>query len=152
MRKPIALALAAGLAAAVTGTTASAVDAEDAIEYRQGVFQVIKWDFGPMVGMAKGKIPFDAEAFAMHAERVAAMAPRALEGFVEGSSSDDHDTDAKAEIWADWDKFEGGMQKLENGTAKLAEVAAGGDEMAMKKQLGEVGKTCKGCHDNFREE
>ena len=33
---------------------------------------------------------------------------------------------------------------------KLAEVAAGGDEAAMKEQFGKTAKTCKGCHDDFK--
>jgi len=30
-------------------------------------------------------------------------------------------------------------------------VSKGGDEGAIKAQIGAVGKACAGCHDNFRE-
>jgi len=33
---------------------------------------------------------------------------------------------------------------------KLAEVAVGGDEDAIKEQFGKVGKTCKACHKEFK--
>lgn len=37
-----------------------------------------------------------------------------------------------------------------DSTAKLAEVAKGGDEGATKAQSGEAVKGCKGCHDEYR--
>jgi cytochrome c556 len=30
-------------------------------------------------------------------------------------------------------------------------VAAGGEEAAMKEQFGKTAKTCKGCHDDFKD-
>jgi cytochrome c556 len=35
--------------------------------------------------------------------------------------------------------------------AKLAQVSKGGDENAVKTQIGAVGKACAACHDDFRE-
>ena len=82
-----AVAAAAVCAGPVIAQDAKAV--KRAIEYRQGVLRVIGWDMGPMGAMAKGKIPFDAAEFARRAERLAIMAPRALEGFPEGTASVD---------------------------------------------------------------
>jgi cytochrome c556 len=33
----------------------------------------------------------------------------------------------------------------------LPKVAAGGDAAAVKEQFGKLGKTCKACHDEFKE-
>ena len=150
MRLPAPIPVAAVLATAFTAGAWAQVKPEDAIEYRKSVFTVVKWDFGPMAAMVKGKIPFDAMQFSAHANRVANMAPRALEGFIPGT--DEGDTRAKPEIWTDWDTFESRMQTFVDHSAKLAALAGEGDEAAIKKQFGETGKACKACHDDFRED
>ncbi len=144
------LALAGLLTLGVVGV-AGADEAEDAIKYRKGVFQVVKWNFGPMGAMVKGKIPYDKDAFAAKAENVAAVSGMALEGFPEGSDFG-ADTTAKANIWEEWDKFKGGMEKFDQEAKKLSEVAKTGDMDAIKPQFAAVADTCKGCHDNFRKE
>ncbi|HVY04376.1 MAG TPA: cytochrome c [Burkholderiales bacterium] len=121
---------------------------EEAIKYRKGVYAVIGWNFRPMAGMVKGEIPYDAAAFARHAEIVAYMSKLPLEGFVAGSESGD--TKAKPEIWLDMDDFKAKMEKMQAETARLAEVAKGGDLGAIKAQFGETGKACKACHDKYR--
>ena len=146
-------ALVSGMAVAmlVMGSLAHASEeADKAIEYRQNVFNVIKWHFGPMGGMVKGKVDFDAADFARRAELVAALAKMPAEGFGEGT--DMGDTRAKAEIWQNKAKFDEGMSLMAERAAALAEVAKAGDMNTIKPAFGELAKTCKGCHDNFREE
>ena len=121
---------------------------EDAIKYRQGVYRVIGWNFGPMAAMAKGEKPYDAAAFARHAEIVAFMSKLPLEGFVPGS--DTGETKAKPEIWLDMDDFKAKLEKMQAEATKLAEVAKAGDLNTSKAQLGETGKACKACHDKYR--
>jgi cytochrome c556 len=48
-------------------------------------------------------------------------------------------------------KFKQYASQLENETAKLAAATKGGDEAAIKAQIGAVGKVCGSCHDDFRE-
>lgn len=130
-------------------TLALATDVEEAIEYRQGVFNTMKWHFGPMAGMVKGKIDFDAAEFSRRAELVAVLAKMPNEGFIAGS--DLGETDAKSEIWESKDKFDAGMDALAKNAAALADAAKSGDMNIIKPAFGELGKTCKGCHDDFRE-
>jgi len=122
---------------------------ERAVDYRQGVMNVYAYNVTSMKDMVKGKTEFDAAAFARHAKDLAAAARLdVLAGFPEDSINDDSDaTDA---IWLDWNKFEENHQALQEHSAKLSEVAAGGDEAAMKEQFGATAKTCKGCHDDFK--
>ncbi|SEI76127.1 Cytochrome c556 [Allopseudospirillum japonicum] len=124
--------------------------AQDAIEYRRAVFQLVKWNFAPMGDMVKGKTEFDAERFEVLAQRLAALSEMPLEGFsVEGS--DKGDTKARAEIWSQWDDFAAGMQQFEKNAQELASVASSGDLEQIKPAFAAVGKTCKGCHDNFKD-
>ena len=125
-----------------------AADAEKAIKYRRGVFNVMGWNFGSMAAMVKGKIPFDANLFARNAEIVAFMSQLPLEGFVEGS--DEGDTKARSEIWLNMEDFEAKMKKMQKEVSVLAEISKKGNFDASKSQLKEVGATCKGCHDDYR--
>ncbi|MEK6663744.1 MAG: cytochrome c [Pseudomonadota bacterium] len=122
---------------------------EEAIKYRQGVMAAQGWNMNAMGAMVKGEKPYDKAEFAKRAVNLAALNKMALEGFtIEGS--DKGETKAKPEIWTSMDKFKGGVDKLNAESAKLAQAAQGDDLNAIKAQFGEVGKVCKGCHDNFR--
>lgn len=151
-RKTALSCLAAALCGAAALAQAHAAEptpAQRAVAYRQGVFHAIAWNFGPMAGMVKGEIPFDAKAFALRAERVAFLSTLPLEGFIPNSRVGK--TDAKPEIWENMDDFRAKMQTLETEAGKLAEVAKTASSVdAVKAQFGKVGQSCKDCHDKYK--
>lgn len=59
-------------------------------------------------------------------------------------------TRAKAEIWSKPGEFASAQKFFEQNAEKLSAAAGAGDVAAVRAQYGEVGKACKGCHDNFR--
>ena len=143
-----ALAFAGAL---TTTVVASAEDkaGQAAVDFRESAMTIYKWYLGPMGAMVKGKVPFDQAAFRQHAEGLATAAQLdLLPGFPEGS---DKDTEARPEIWERWSDFQARYRELQEQSGKLAQIAATGDEAAMKAQFGETANTCKGCHDDFRE-
>lgn len=149
MNRKTLIAGAIGALALNLSLTALAAKPEDAIKYRRGVMAAQGWNVGAMGAMVKGEKPYDKAEFAQRAANLAALTKMSLEGFlVEGS--DKGDTKAKPEAFAEMDKFKAGMEKLNTEAGKLAQVAAGGDLAAIKPQFGEVAKTCKACHDNYR--
>lgn len=120
-----------------------------AIDFRESVMTAFKWYLGPMGAMAKGKIPFDAARFRSRADGLAnATRLDVAEGFPEGSIAE---SEAKAEIWDNWDEFLGKYQSLQEEAVKLQQVAASGDEQAMMAQFKRTAETCGGCHKKFRE-
>lgn len=123
---------------------------EDAIKYRKAGMTVMAAHFSRVAGMAQGKIPFDAKVAAQNAEVAAFMSALPFAGF--GPGTDKGDTKAKPEIWAEMDKFNAGAKKMQDEMAKLNAAAKGGNLDAIKAAAGEVGKTCKGCHDDYRKE
>ena len=123
---------------------------EDAIKYRKGAFTVMAAHFGRVAGMAQGKIPFDAKVAAQNAEVATFMSTLPFAGF--GPGTDKGETRAKPEIWAEMDKFNAGAKKMQDEMAKLNVAAKSGNLDAIKAAAGEVGKTCKGCHDDYRKE
>jgi cytochrome c556 len=139
---PSKLLMAAALVGMATALPAAAQFAkpEDAIKYRKSGMFVMATHFGRVAAMANGRVPFDAKVAADNAEIAAAMSK--LPG----------DTKAKPEIWAEMDKFRAGATKMQDEMAKLNVAAKGGNLDAIKVAAGDVGKTCKGCHDNYRKE
>ena len=139
-------------AALVTALPAAAQFAkpEDAIKYRKGAFTVMATHFGRVAGMAQGKIPFDAKVAAQNAEVATVMSTLPFAAF--GPGTDKGETRAKPEIWAEMDKFNAGAKKMQDEMAKLNVAAKSGNLDAIKAAAGDVGKTCKGCHDDYRKE
>ena len=133
----------------LAGSAQAADPVQMAVEYRQALMNVYAWNLTSLRPMVKGDAPFNAELFARHAKDLAAAAElEAIAAFPEDSINDE--SDAREEIWLDFDTFKKRHEALREQSAKLAAVAAGGDEAAMKAQFGETGKTCKGCHDDFK--
>ncbi|MGD9831734.1 MAG: cytochrome c [Piscinibacter sp.] len=143
------LIAAAALATALPAA-AQFAKPEDAIKYRKGAFTVMAAHFGRVAGMAQGKIPFDAKVAAQNAEVATFMSTLPFAGF--GPGTDKGETRAKPEIWAEMDKFNAGAKKMQDAMASLNVAAKGGNLDAIKAAAGEVGKTCKGCHDEYRKE
>ncbi len=123
--------------------------AEQAIKYRQSVYKVILWNFGPIAGMAQGKLPYDAAEFARRAERVATMAPMLLEGYPPESVSGAK-TRARPAIWENMEEFTSLMKNMQAEAAELAAVAKAGDFEKSKGAFTELADACKACHEKYR--
>ena len=122
---------------------------EDAIKYRRGALFVMGQHFARIGAMANGKAPFDAAAATANADVVASLSKLPWAGF--GPGTDNGDTNALPEVWLDAEKFKAGQQKMQEEVAKLAAAAKSGKLDPLKAAFGEAAKTCKGCHDDFRE-
>ncbi|MEZ5448953.1 MAG: cytochrome c [Thiolinea sp.] len=120
--KPASLTLATALTLSVLSTHLAADPIEDAIEYRQGAYTMIKHHFGTLGAMAKGKMEFDAETFRKNAEAVATLSQFPINGFIEGSF--EGDTAAKPDIAENMDDFKQKMETFQIEAANLAKAAA----------------------------
>lgn len=123
---------------------------EDAIKYRKAAFTVMARHFGIVAGMANGKIPFDAKVAADSAEIATFMSKLPYAGFVPGT--DKGETKAEPKIWTEMDKFNAAKEKMQEEMAKLNVVAKTGNIDQIKAAVGDTGKSCKACHDNYRKE
>lgn len=142
--------IAAGTLVTALPAAAQFAKPEDAIKYRKAGMTVMAAHFGRVAGMAQGKIPFDAKVAAQNAEVATVMSTLPFAAF--GPGTDKGETRAKPEIWAEMDKFNAGAKKMQDEMAKLNVAAKSGNLDAIKAAAGEVGKTCKGCHDDYRKE
>jgi cytochrome c556 len=137
--------------AAVASSFASAqMKPEDAIKHRKAAFNVIAYNFGSIGAMVNNRKPYNKDEAVRNAATASAVAWQPYELFLPGT--DAGDTKAKSNIWTDGAKFKSAAEKMQSEMAKLATVARDGDVNTLKAQFGEVGKTCKACHDDYRKE
>lgn len=136
-------------AAAHTDAPAGGPKPQHYVKYRQGVFTLIRWNFGPMAAVVKGQAPYDAARFALLAQRVAALAPMLVEGF-DASTKGAKNTEAKDDIYANPAEFNRLAKDFETKAAALAKVSQGGKLDEIRPAFLATGKACGACHDKFK--
>lgn len=144
--------LLAGLA--LVATSYAAQDPlEKAIKARQGEMQLRAFNAGPLFGMAKGQIEYDAEL----AKKLAGNLKVMLDldngrAWAPGSHNEAYPgkTTALPKIWDTYPEIADYGKNYARAVTELAAVAGNGHE-ALKSKIGDLGKTCKACHDDFRE-
>ena len=134
---------------AISGAYAQFAKPEHAIKYRKSVMFLIAQHFGRMGAMVKEKIPYNQEVFARNAMLVETLSRLPWEA-VMVPGTDSGDTTLNDEAFMKPAKFKEVSQHFETQTAKLVNVAQSGDFSGIKAQFGEVGKSCKACHSQFR--
>ena len=150
MKLMASLTLAAAAATLAMPAMAQFKNGEDAVKYRKAAFTVMANHFARVGAMTSGKQPFDAKVAAENVAVVEAMSKLPWAGFVAGT--DKGDTRALPEIWTEADVIKGGADKLQAPVAKLSAAAKTGNLDAVKTAFGEVGQTCKACHDDYRKD
>lgn len=147
-KKALLCALALSVGAGYAFTAAAQPKPEQLVKHRQSAMALIGWYFGPIGAMMRGDRPFDAAIVARNAGYLEVLSHMPAEGFQ--PSTKDEKTRTRPEVWTDKAKFDQGMESMQGEIAKLAQVARGGDQAAIRTQFGAVGKTCAACHDNYR--
>lgn len=77
-----------------------------------------------------------------------ASAANMLPAFIEGSHG--AGSDARPDIWEEWDEYRDGFSRLENSINTLADAVDNDDLAAAAKGLSDVGASCKSCHRGYR--
>lgn len=131
--------------------SADLFNAEDAVKYRQSIYQIFSAQAGVMGGMAQGKIPFDAEEINKRAMNIAAVAPMLGETYFPAT----RDVKASKLKAAAWNNMEGLGAKGETFGKALGELIEasskpGFDVAKARPAVGAVLQSCKGCHDDYR--
>ncbi len=124
-------------------------DKEMPQSYRQSWFALVAANFGPMAAMVKGDMPYDAERMQASADDLATLLQLdIMRGFPEGSEKGT--TRAKPGIWDNKADFEQKMLDLQAAANALQAVAGGEDQKQVAARVGDVGQTCKACHDDYK--
>ena len=143
------LAAVVAIALGISGAAFAQQKPEVQVKQRQAVMTLQGKYFGPMAGMAQGKIPYNADGVKRNSAFLDNLSRMAWDGF--DPNTKDVKSAALPAIYEQPAKFKEAAARLENEAHKLWEVAQNGDEAAVKTQIGAVGKACGGCHENFRQ-
>jgi len=137
----------AALAALAAGTASMAGSSTDAIRDRQQAMKAVGDAMQNLSAIGKKEAPFDAGVVENNAVTIAEALERAADLFPEGSEKGDVETWAMPEIWSDRADFEEKLQTAEAAAVALQSVTV---ESAFLPALGELGNSCKACHQTYR--
>lgn len=143
----VLLTLVAALVAGVGLTLLEAqVTDETLIQYRQKLMSAHGASMGSIGDMMKFQLDYGPQHIEIHARNIseyAKLIPEVFEKEIAAGA-----TDAKPEIWQNWDDFLSKAKTLETEAGKLAAAAAGGN-VAMPAVMA-TQNACRGCHENYR--
>ncbi|MBT5415416.1 MAG: cytochrome c [Rhodospirillaceae bacterium] len=153
MRK-IVLAAVGVAAMAAFGTPMALADSHEAnvVKYRQMVMKAVGAHMGGLGALVKGETSVSDVPFNIQEQAAALNATAQLidQAFAQDVGTKGGDTEAKAEIWQDWEGFVARAALLRERSQSLRDVAETGDEAAIKAAFAGVGKACGSCHNAFR--
>ena len=141
--------LALVLGAGYSFTAFAQAKPETLVKQRQAAMTLQGKYWGPLGGMATGKVPYDGAVVARNAAYLDVLSKLAWDGF--NPNTKDVKSAALPAVYTDTGKFKEAQDHFQSEVSKLVAVSKSGDEAAAKAQLGAVGKTCGGCHESFRE-
>lgn len=142
----LAVALGAGSGYALNAVAQQKPDV--LVKQRQAAMTLISKYFGPLAGMAQGKIPYDNAVALRNADFLEALSKMPWDGF--NASTKDEQSKALPAVFENAAKFREAADRFESEAAKLAAVSKSGDEAAIKQQIAVTAKTCGACHNDFR--
>lgn len=146
LHKIVVATLSLGIAA---GALAQAKPEEVLVKQRQAAMTLQGKYFGPLAAMAQGKAPFNATVVAHNAGYLEALSHMPWDGF--DAKTKDVKSATLPAAYSDTAKFKQAAENLQAAVGKLVAASKGSDEAATKAAIGGVGKTCGGCHDDFRQ-
>ncbi|HBW09500.1 MULTISPECIES: c-type cytochrome [Stutzerimonas stutzeri subgroup] len=144
------------VAAALLASTAvqAQMKPEEMVETRQAGYQFMSWNMGKIKAqVVDGKEPYDQAKVAAAANAIAAIANSGMGSLYSPDTTTEQlgkATRLKPEFFQNLDEAGQIGRKFTAAANQLAKVAAEGDQAAIKKAFGDVGGSCKSCHDKFR--
>jgi len=141
--KHVSLLSAAVLASSMVMAQPQQSPEEAAVEYRQGVFETLKWKMGQLVG---AKMKGDQATFQKHATDMQYLSGLIPEGFIPNSLVEG--SKARPAVWEDMADFKERAQRL---TTMAGELAADGYDMAEFDPRNFGRTACGGCHKDYKE-
>jgi cytochrome c556 len=127
---------------------------EEMVETRQAGYQFMSWNMGKIKAqVVDGKEPYDQAKVAAAANAIAAIANSGMGSLYSPDTTTEQlgkATRLKPEFFQNLDEAGQIGRNFTAAANQLAKVAAEGDQATIKKAFGDVGGSCKSCHDKFR--
>ena len=154
MQTRLRSALIGATAIAVAGAVHAAdLTPKEQIQTRQAGYSFMSWNMGKIKSNLEGN--FSQPQVQAAAEAIAGIANSvmgALYGPGTDQDIDDVKTRVKPELFTNQEEVGEVARNFIEAADNMAEVAAFGDEAEVKKAFGELGESCKACHDKFRKD
>ena len=141
--------LALALSSGYTLTAFSQAKPDVLVKQRQAAMTLQGKYFGPLGGMAAGKVPYRADVVTYNASLLDALSRMPWDGFVDSTKGEK--SAALPAVYSDPAKFKAAQDRFGDAVQVLVKASKGSDEAAIKSAIGGVGKTCGGCHQDFRQ-
>jgi cytochrome c556 len=151
--RPAVVSLSIALLSSAATVIADDGPHDKAIKARQAMFQTYAFSTGLLGAMAKEEIPYDAEIAMEAAANLEAAANFGQSQFWPQGSDNETEGNAKNRalpvIWETFPDIVEKADQLKEAAAAMAAVAGDGLD-ALQGAMGDVGGSCKACHDDFR--
>jgi len=142
----IVIALGCGLAAEALAQT----NPNQLIAQRKGAMNLQAKYVGPLLGMALGRIPYDAGTALRNADYLDVLSQLPWDDFDPSTAgAPERRTQAKDDIYKDPAKFKAKSNELRTAVQKLTSAAHAGNRDAANAAALGVGRACNSCHEAF---
>ena len=149
MKSLVGIGIAAVLLSGISTGAFAQAKPDVLVKQRQAAMVLQGKYLGPIGGMLKGNIPYNADIVARNATFLENLSRMPWDGF--DASTQGEKSKAKPEVFKDAAKFKAAADALEEAASKLGAAARAKDEAGVKATFGGVAKACGNCHDTFRE-
>jgi len=141
--------LVAGAVMALLSMHAFASEGE--IKHRIAIMKALGGHMAAVAVSVRGEAA-NAEDLPFHAQSIVALSRIATRVFPASSAGNGPSvkTRAKARIWNNADQFETALTQFQRAAADFSNRVASGGVASVEAGFQELGRACKGCHDEFR--
>lgn len=147
---PRLLAWAMGMALAASPVWAdNDFSPERAIKTRQSSYFLMGQQLAKINATVKGEMPYDKASMELNADVLILLSRMVTQSYPAGS--DQGATKAKPDIWKDMPKFNKLAQDSQAEAVKLKTAVSTGDLALIKAAYGATSRSCKSCHDTYKD-
>lgn len=118
------------------------------VTHRRAVFKQFTRTLEPMGLVARGRKDYNPREFNISALELEKLATQPWAYFTPDSNYPP--THAKTEVWQKPAEFKQAQEKFQATVSQLVKAAQGGDLDIIRAAVNEVQKSCKTCHNQFR--
>lgn len=147
MKRLLALLL---LATAASLSSAHQQTGEDRVNYRQGAYRIMGWHMGLLGDLARGEKTLSLDQV-RESVRHLQWAERLTATTFTPDTRGVADSRLRPAAWEDLQGLADRGSALKSAIDTLVERSDAGDMAGIKTAIGDVGKACKACHDDYRE-
>jgi cytochrome c556 len=147
-RRPHLVGVGLTIVLIISGAVYAHGNATGVVKERMDMMEKLGKSMKTLKALVRSQSEFDAGKVAELAEGIQEVSNHVGAKFPEGSN--EAPSEALPSIWEDWNRFDGLIEQMNVESAKLGEIAREGDQRSVMRQFVALGKTCKGCHTDFR--